>query len=499
MNVIKELWAKAGSVTVPDGVTIPFWGFAPAPDGEPQLPGPTIEAKVGDNVQITLYNTLGEPVSIIFQGQEITPVPVKDEKNIYVSFTRHADPNGGTVTYSFRARRPGTYLYESGTFPERQVQMGLHGVLIIRPAEYISPVSSTRTAYGMGTGTEFDVEKIIVTSELDSSLHGKIAAGLPYDMHNFDPDYFTINGRAYPDTLNPDNLSSQPYSAAVKTIVGNRIILRCANAGFLTHSLYIGGGFFRVVAGDGTPLKTPLLDTSYEKTAITIGPGQTYDLIYKAVSDGEIYLYDRELRYTVNAGRFPGGIMTSIKLATAPPTAPSNLAASAMSATEVRLTWTDNSGGDSSFMIERRMGNGGAFTLIATVSAGTTSYTDTSLKENTPYSYRVRAYNDYGLSGYSNTALVRTPVRPPLAPSNLEARRISDNYVLLTWTDNSNNATVFSIERRSQNETEFFEVARVPLKNTQYFDKAPTGKTYYYRVRAQNGGGSSDYSNVALV
>lgn len=75
MNIKKEFWAKAGSVIMPDGVTIPFWGFAPAPDAVPQLPGPTIEAKVGDNILITLNNTLAEPVSLIFPGQDIIPEP----------------------------------------------------------------------------------------------------------------------------------------------------------------------------------------------------------------------------------------------------------------------------------------------------------------------------------------------------------------------------------------------------------------------------------------
>ena len=313
MNVVKEFWAKAGSITMPDDVTMPFWGFAPDPDGAPQLPGPTIEAKVGDDVRITLHNTLAEPVSMIFPGQDIIPDPVKDENNTLVSFTQHALPDGGTVTYSFRAVRPGTYLYESGSSPEKQVQMGLYGVLIIRPLDYY-PIESTRTAYGIGTGTGYDIEKIIVAGELDSALHEKIAAGLPYDMLNSAPDYFTINGRAYPDTMNPDNSTSQPYGAAVKTESGKRVLLRLANAGFLTHSLHLSGGFFRVAAGDGTPLRTYFLDTTYEKTTITIGSGQVYDCIYTAGMPGEIYLYDRELRYTVNADRFPGGIMTRLQI-----------------------------------------------------------------------------------------------------------------------------------------------------------------------------------------
>ncbi|MHB1044073.1 MAG: multicopper oxidase domain-containing protein [Eubacteriales bacterium] len=372
MDVIKEFWAKAGPVTMPDGAAIPFWGFAPAPDGEPQLPGPAIEVKTGDNVRITLHNTLAEPVSMIFPGQDVTPEPVKDENNIFVSFDRHAPANGGTVTYFFKAARPGTYLYESGTYTEKQIQMGLYGVLVVRPADYNPSLPSARTAYGAGTGTAFDVEKIIATGEIDSLLHRDISAGLPFDTHNFNPDYFTINGLAYPDTLDPDDTSSQPYGAAVKTVIFNKVLLRCLNAGFLTHSLHAGAGFFRVVAGDGMPLKTPALDATYEKSTITIGPGQTYDLIYTPVSIGEIYLYDRELRCTVNTDRFPGGIMTRLEVAPGPPPAPGSLVATALSSKEVKLSWTDNSGGESSFHVERKTGAIGVFTVIATVPAGST-------------------------------------------------------------------------------------------------------------------------------
>ncbi len=50
------------------------------------------------------------------------------------SLTDVAAASGGSVTYSFTAANPGTYLYESGTEPEIQVRMGLFGALIVRPS-----------------------------------------------------------------------------------------------------------------------------------------------------------------------------------------------------------------------------------------------------------------------------------------------------------------------------------------------------------------------------
>jgi hypothetical protein len=95
--------------------------------------------------------------------------------------------------------------------------------------------------------------------------------------------------------------------------------------------------------------------------------------------------------------------------ASSPPAAPSNLSASAVSSTQINLTWTDNANNEDGFKIERCQGNGCTnFTQIATVGANVTSFSNTGLSPGTRYSYRVRANNSAGDSGYSNTATART-------------------------------------------------------------------------------------------
>jgi hypothetical protein len=93
-----------------------------------------------------------------------------------------------------------------------------------------------------------------------------------------------------------------------------------------------------------------------------------------------------------------------------PPAAPSGLTATALSRTQIRLAWTDNSGNEQGFRIERST-DGTSFTEIATVGAGVTTYTNTGLKANRTYWYRVRAYNAGGVSAYSNTVSATTPRR----------------------------------------------------------------------------------------
>ena len=92
------------------------------------------------------------------------------------------------------------------------------------------------------------------------------------------------------------------------------------------------------------------------------------------------------------------------------------------------------------FKIERCTGAGCSdFAQIATVGANVTSYSNTGLTASTSYSYRVRAYNAAGDSGYSNTASAVTPAAPalPAAPTNLAATAVSRSQINLTWTDNA--------------------------------------------------------------
>lgn len=96
----------------------------------------------------------------------------------------------------------------------------------------------------------------------------------------------------------------------------------------------------------------------------------------------------------------------------APPTAPTGLTATATSYSQINLTWTD-SDTEAGFKIERCTGaECSGFAQIATVGANVTSYANTGLAASTSYSYRVRAYNDGGDSGYSNTATAMTPAPP---------------------------------------------------------------------------------------
>jgi hypothetical protein len=187
-----------------------------------------------------------------------------------------------------------------------------------------------------------------------------------------------------------------------------------------------------------------------------------------------------------------------------PPAAPSGLAASAASSSQVNLSWIDNDSSEQGFKLERCTGAGCSdFAQVATLAANVTSYANTGLLAATSYTYRVRAYNGAGDSDFSNTAEATTPAAPalPAAPSNLTATTVSKSQINLAWTDNAGNEDGFRIQRcKGSTCTNFAQIASVGPNVTTY---ANTGlsksTTYRYRVLAYNASGSSGYSNIAAA
>lgn len=213
---------------------------------------------------------------------------------------------------------------------------------------------------------------------------------------------------------------------------------------------------------------------------------------------------------TVPTFQAPGNITINpdIKLLL-PPAAPSNLAA-AVSGSAINLTWTDNSGNETGFRIERKTGSS-SYSEVATVGANISAYSDTGLQPGTTYFYRIRSYNAPGDSGYSNEAGAAIIVKAsgdilippggiklpkaPAAPSDLTETFVND-VPNLTWKDNAGNETGFKIERKTEGGV-YAEIATVGANTTTYADSSGLSPNirYYYRVMAYNAYGESNYSN----
>jgi fibronectin type 3 domain-containing protein len=165
----------------------------------------------------------------------------------------------------------------------------------------------------------------------------------------------------------------------------------------------------------------------------------------------------------------------------------------------VLLNWTDRSATETGFRIERSPVTDTHFREIATVGANTTSFTDSGLREATKYWYRVRAYNAYTTSAYSNETSATTWCNIPAPPSGLTITSILSNKVSLSWTDNSGDETGFKIQRKTGATGMYANIKTTAANVTAYNDTAVIdGTLYYYRVCATNGAGDSAFSNEAI-
>jgi hypothetical protein len=277
-----NLVAKTGYIDTPDGNSVFMWSYAnaDAPDnGQFQSPGPVLCATQGQTVVVNLTNNLPEASSIVFPGQQ----GVSAAGGSAGLFTTEAAATNGTVTYSFIATNAGTYLYESGSDPAKQVEMGLSGALIVRPS------AGANLAYGASTQFDPGREYLLLLSEIDPDLHHAVEVGAPYDINALRNRYFAINGREFPDTIQDNGsalLPNQPYGALVRiqptTATSAPALVRIINAGLLNHPFHPHGNHTSEVAQDGRLLLSPGGGSAAtEHFGETIASGQTQDYLLR--------------------------------------------------------------------------------------------------------------------------------------------------------------------------------------------------------------------------
>lgn len=202
--------------------------------------------------------------------------------------------------------------------------------------------------------------------------------------------------------------------------------------------------------------------------------GTTYYYRVRAVNAGGASLMN-----TFAAG-------TTIPLATA-------LTATSTSTTAIRLNWT-NVLGETGYRVEQSADGSTGWTTLTTTGAEVLTYTNTGLTTDTPYFYRVTAFNASGDAAASAVKTTRTLLA---APTGLAASAPSASQVNLSWSD-STGETGYLIER-SLNGVTWAALASVGANVTSYSNVGLTGGYgYAYRVRAQNAGGYSDASGSVV-
>ncbi len=188
---------------------------------------------------------------------------------------------------------------------------------------------------------------------------------------------------------------------------------------------------------------------------------------------------------------------SSVPADTTAPSAPSNLGANSVSATELTLAWgasTDNVGVTGYEIYQ----NG---SLLTTVSGSTTSQVVSGLSASTNYSFFVRAKDLAGnTSNSSNTLNVRTLAPPdtqsPTIPRNLNVSIVTENTLSLSWTSSNDNVGVTGYEIYQDG----ILLTTVSGTTTSYIVSGLTPSTSYaYTVRAKDSAGNTSNSSNTLI
>ena len=343
--VCRHLSAGDGFIRMADGEVKYVFGFSdvtgvPAADVmttgtlAANFPGPTIEVKEGDRLYLTLSNVgmamrpdLFDPHSVHWHGFP-NAAPIFDgmpDGSVAIN-------QGSSLTYFYNVVDPGTYMYHCHVEATEHMQMGMLANLYVHPAQDGTPYTDglgrtfTKFAYNDGDGsTGFDVEVPIQIGSMDGAFHDASSSIQPLPFANMKDNYAMLNGRGYPDTVSAtpptppaDNGGkvSQPIDSRIVATAGQRILLRISNLNVTRFNTLATYGLpMRVVGVDARLLRGPSgQDTSYQTSSITIGGGQTVDVILDThgVPPGTYPLYTTNLNFLSNDTQDLGGMMTEI-------------------------------------------------------------------------------------------------------------------------------------------------------------------------------------------
>jgi len=325
-GVTFNLYAFPFNINLPEGSSLQMWGFgdqdagagATHAEGEgynlPQYPGPTLVVTEDQTVTINLTNSgVPQPVSIVVTGHDVTAT--RTDGNPSHGLVTEAANVGESVSYTFMAPEPGTYLYHSldGANPGLHVEMGLLGVLIVRPAD------GSRTAYGDGTETDYDQEFLYLLTEVDPDIHLQMERG--HVAHFTNSDRFAkiwfVNGRVFPDLFqgNYNELfPHQPYESLAQAHAGDQVLVRNINAGHDSHPFHYHGENLRFVGRDGRMLSSNSLVANLGRSDNTINsaPKQGIDAIWTWTGkDLNWDIYGHDTGHVCNAGPDGFGDATS--------------------------------------------------------------------------------------------------------------------------------------------------------------------------------------------
>ncbi len=362
-KVCKHLAAGDGWISYADGGRAYTFGFSDVTGVannqvmtrstfNAKFSAPTLSFKQNQEVWLSLTNVgmahrpdLFDPHSVHFHGFP-QAAPIFDgvpEGSVTVNM-------GSTLTYYYKINEPGTYIYHCHVEATEHMQMGMIGNLYVTPAQdgqvftdvpvdRPDGLAATRTfnqfVYNDGNGaTGYDVQAALQLASFDANYHALHEAVQPLPFDTMRTTHGFINGRNYPDTVDPrtDTFlrtpvdpadpattlpeTSQPISSLVTATAGQRILLRLSSVSLVDYFTVTALGLPLKVVGAGASIaRGPSgVDHSYRTSSVTLGGGESVDVVIdtEGIAPGTYVLYTTNLNFLSNGAEDQGGIMTHI-------------------------------------------------------------------------------------------------------------------------------------------------------------------------------------------
>jgi FtsP/CotA-like multicopper oxidase with cupredoxin domain len=347
-----HLAAGDGFTNMTDGKLQYMFGFADVTGTPPDMvmmrgmfaanfPAPTIKVKEGQKLYITLTNVgmmarpdLFDPHTVHYHGFPNAAAVFDGVPDASISINM-----GASLTYFYVNVEPGTFIYHCHVEATEHMQMGMLGQIYVTPKQdgtvFADPDGSGRAyakfAYNDGDGsTGYDVDYPIQIASFDPDFHDASLTVQPLPFALMEDRYPLLNGRGYPDTVNPDELETtahmegymmeDPFTRKISALVtatkGQKILLRLSSLSTTSyHTLSVLGIPMQVVGKGARLLRAPDGKNLYFNTnSVDLGGGEAMDVILdtKDVAPGTYFLYAKNLSHLSNDAEDFGGMMTEI-------------------------------------------------------------------------------------------------------------------------------------------------------------------------------------------
>ena len=257
-KTFNSIMRTTGSATMWDRYKPVMYGFAENPAVDISFPATTLIATEGDSVHIKAKNISQEHHTIHLHGLDV------DMMNDGDPMTSFELDHQEKYTYRFKAKDAGTYLYHCHTADVVHVQMGMYGLVVIKPVDPMTAWTG---------GPKFEKEYSFLMSELDSTWHNKPPKHDPKNMTvmfpKYVPTYFLINGK-----------SKQLFTDTILGKTGSNVYLRLANIGFYDNQVILPAELnASIIDSDGRPLPK-----ARKRDTLNISPGERYGVMINSAN-----------------------------------------------------------------------------------------------------------------------------------------------------------------------------------------------------------------------